>query len=261
MSDRYYIPRSIKAFAIYLAQTCGYLILGTPTNAVRFNWTTANLTAWQNFLSLWTPLFNLYTNKKGGYTTSIKIKLEGIIANAIIYAENNKLIELIKATVSLNSDDCITFHLPTSLVIPPTGIRPVPKIKELDKTIITLEGVYPKLLPELNGLLHIKAFPEKAESGRPHKLKGYDLLEYAFGVFYLGSLNLPTQATDTRLTVGYSSKSNFVLATVTNTSNLTALAANALTPVKIVIIFFRWAKSKHPTLDGPWNGPFISPLM
>jgi hypothetical protein len=187
--------------------------------------------------------------------------LEGIIANVIIYAEANKLIELVKATVSLNSDDCITFNLPTSLVIPATGVHPVTKTKELDKTILTLEGVYPKLLPELNGMVHIKAYAEKTQSGRPHKLKGFDLLEYAFGVFYMGTANLPTLATDTRLTVGYSSKSNFILATITTTSNLTTLAANALIPAKIVVIFFRWAKSKHPTLDGPWNGPFTSPLM
>jgi hypothetical protein len=259
--DRSYIPRSIKKFALYLAQTCAYLVLGAPTNAIRFNWTAANLTAWQNFLTLWTPLFNLYSNKKGGYTTSTKIKLEGIIANLIIYAEANKLIELVKATVSLNSDDCITFNLPTSLVIPATGVHPLTKTKELDKTIITLEGVYPKLIPELNGLLHIKAYSEKAQSGRPHKLKDFDLLEYSYGVFYLGSANLPTLATDARLTAGYSSKSNFVLPTVTSTSNLTALATGALTPVKIIVIFFRWAKSKHPSLDGPWNGPFTSPLM
>ena len=145
MSDKSNIPRSIKAFAVYIVQSCAYLVSGVPTNAVRFNWTAGNLSQWQLFLSQWTPLFNLYSNKKGGYTTSIKIKLEAIIANAIIYAENNKLIELDKSHVSLNSDDCITFNLPSSLVIPPTGIHPVTKTKEPDKTIFTLEGVYPKL--------------------------------------------------------------------------------------------------------------------
>ncbi len=44
-----YIPRSIKLFDLYLARTCAYLILGVPTNAVRFNWTAANLSAWQKF--------------------------------------------------------------------------------------------------------------------------------------------------------------------------------------------------------------------
>ena len=70
-------------------------------------------------------------------------------------------------------------------------------------------------------MVHIKAYAEKTQSGRPHKLKGFDLLEYSFGIFYLGTANLPEPATDTRLTVGYSSKSNFILSTVTTTSNLT----------------------------------------
>lgn len=255
------IPRSIRAFAIYIAQTCGYLVLGTPTNAVRFNWTAANLAQWQLFLSQWTPLFNLYTNKKGGYTTSIKIKLEGIIANAVIYAQTNKLIELVKATISLNSDDCIIFNLPPKLVIPPTGVHPVTKTKELDKTIITLEGVYPRLIPELNGMVHIKAYTEKTQSGRPHKLKSFDLLEYLVGVFYLGTANLPTHATDTRLTKEHSTKANFILATSGLTSNLPVLATGTSEPAKIAIFFFRWAKSKHPNLDGPWDGPFTTPLL
>jgi hypothetical protein len=261
MSNHSNIPRSIKEFNVFLIQSCAYLVLGNPTNAVRFNWTAANLTAWQNFLSQWTPLFNLYSNKKGGYTTDIKTELEGIIANVVLYANTNKLIALIKATITLNPSDCSTFNLPATLAVPSTSTHSIAKSKELDKTIITLEGVYPKLLPELNGMLHIKAYAEKAQSGRPHKLKGFDLLEYSFGVFYLGTANLPTLATDTRLILGYSSKSNFILPTVTVISNLTALAAGALTPAKIIVIFFRWAKSKHPTLDGPWNGPFTSPLM
>ncbi len=153
----------------------------------------------------------------------VRTKLLAIISNTVAYAQANKLIELVIATVSLNADDCVAFGLPEKLVITPTGPHPTAKTKEFDKTIITLEGVYPKLLPELNGMVHIKAYAEKAQSGRPHKLKGFDLLEYSFGVFYLGSANLPALATDTRLTLGYSSKSNFILATVTSTTNLTAL--------------------------------------
>ena len=30
------IPRDIKGFNQYLNQTCAYLMIGTPTNAVRF---------------------------------------------------------------------------------------------------------------------------------------------------------------------------------------------------------------------------------
>src|SRR5208283_5448837 len=106
MADHNNIPRSIKGFYIFLVQTCAYLVQGSPTNAARFNWTAANLTAWQAFLTQFTPLYNQYTNKKAGYTTDIKDKLMGIIANAVIYARTNKLIELIKATVSINTTDC-----------------------------------------------------------------------------------------------------------------------------------------------------------
>jgi hypothetical protein len=212
-------------------------------------------------MSQWTPLFNLYSNKKEGYTTNIKTQLEAIIANAVLYARANKLIELIKATVSLNPADCSTFHLPASLAVPAVSTHSVTKAKELDKTIIPPELVYPKLIPIGGGIMHIKAYPEKAQSGRPHKLEGFDLLEYAVAVFYSTATGLPIAANDARLIIDHSSKSNFKLPTLTLTANLTPIAAGAATPVKEIVIFFRWAKSKHPDLDGPWDGPFTSPLL
>jgi hypothetical protein len=255
------IPRSIKVFNTYIVKTNAYLILGSPTNAVRFNWTAANLTAWQNFLSLWTPLFNLYSDKKESYTTAIKNKLLGIIGNAVIYAQTNKLIELVKATASLNADDCAVFNLPAKLAIPSTSTHSVTKAKELDKTIIPSELVYPKIIPIGGGILHIKAYTEKAQSGRPHKLKSFDLLEYAIGVFYLGTTGLPTHPTDVRLAIAHSSKANFKIPTNAMTSNLTALAAGATEPSKIAVMFFRWAKSKFPDLDGPWSVAFTTPIL
>ena len=118
MYSKTIIPRDIKGFNQFISQTCAYLILGTPTNAVRFNWTPAYLSAWQAFLTAWMPLFTLYSNKKESYTSVTKTKLDGIIGNAIIYARTNKLIELIKATASLNADDCVMFNLPQTLVVP-----------------------------------------------------------------------------------------------------------------------------------------------
>jgi len=50
-SEKTTIPRDIKGFNQFINQTCAYLILGTPTNAVRFNWTAAELSAWQAFLT------------------------------------------------------------------------------------------------------------------------------------------------------------------------------------------------------------------
>jgi hypothetical protein len=260
-TERTNMPRSIKGYNTFITVTTPYLSTGSPLKYIQFGWTAAQLAFWQGLLTAWNLLYPSYINKKGGYTTDIKNDLMNIIKNTIAYDKTNKLIMKVKATANLTSLDCTNFNIPETYSAPVTGMHPVVAVKGLDKTIITLEGVYPKLLPELNGMVHIKAYAEKAQSGRPHKLKGFDLLEYSFGVFYLGAANLPTLATDTRMTLGYSSKSNFVLATVTSTTNLTALAAGALTPVKIIVILFRWAKSKHPTLDGPWNGPFTSPLM
>jgi hypothetical protein len=256
-----YIPRSIKLFNLYLARICAYLVLGAPTNATRFNWTAANLAAMQNFLSLWIPLYTQYTNKKGGYMPVIRTKLLAIISNTVAYAQTNKLIELVMATVSLNADDCVAFGLPEKLIITPTGPQPLQKTKELDKTIVTKEPVYPKLIPIAGGFLHTKAYTEKTQSGRAHKLKGFDLLEYAVAVFYSTATGLPVTASDPRLLIGHSSKASFIMEVTNMSSNLTAIAAGNATPTKIAVLFFRWAKSKHPDLDGPWSGPFTTPLL
>jgi hypothetical protein len=255
------IPKDIKGFNAYIVRTCAYLILGTPTNAVRFNWSPAYLTAWQAFLTAWTPLYNLYSDRRAGYTTNTKDKLEAIIANAVIYSHTNKLIELVKATASLNLDDCSTFNLPAKLAIPYTSTHSTAKSKELDKTVIPSELVYPRIIPIGGGILHIKAYTESAQSGRPHKLHSFDLLEYAIGIFYLGTASLPAHPTDVRLTPAHSSKANFKIPTAAMTANLTAVAAGATEPSKIAVFFFKWAKSKHPELDGPWSVAFTTPIL
>jgi hypothetical protein len=261
MPNHSIIPRNIKAFNLFITQTCAYLILGTPTNAVRFNWTAANLTAWQAFLTAWNPKYLLYANRKGGYTTDIKTDLEAIIANAVLYAHTNKLIELIRATVSLNALDCSTFNLPATLAVVSTGGLRTAVTTEANKTIATTELVYPKLIPTAGGFVQVLCFTEVAKSGRSHKLEGYDLVEHAVGVFYLGSANLPTHATDGRLTTAHSSKAGYILPTASLTANLTALTAGTVEPAKIAVFFFRWSKSKHPEHDGPWSGPFTTPLL
>jgi hypothetical protein len=87
------------------------------------------------------------------------------------------------------------------------------------------------------------------------------LVEYAIGIFNSGTSGLPTHSTDPRLTLGYSSKARFILPTAGMTNNLPALSAGAIEPLRFAVVFFRWAKSKHPTLDGPWSGPFTTPLL
>jgi len=256
------IPRGIKEFDLYIRQTYAYLILGTPTNASRYNWTAIFVAQWLAYLNQWTPLYLLYEDKKGGYTTDVKNDLLAIIENAIKYAEENKLIELIRATAVLTSKDCSTWHLPASLALPTGGTHHIlTETTETDRTAPTTEAVFPKLIAQTGGMVRCKCYTEAAESGRAHKLAGFDLIEYSFGVFYSGTANLPTVATDTRLTIAHSSKASFVLPTAGITDNLTALAAGAAAPAKILVIFFRHAKSKHPTLDGPWSVAFITVLL
>jgi hypothetical protein len=260
MSDHLVIPRNIKEFNTYITQTNAYLVQGSPTNASRFNWTTTDLAGWQAILTKWNPKYLLHLDKKGSYTTDNRNDLMGIINNAVTFAETNKLIELVRATVGLTSLDCSTFRLPATLATGGSSLHHPAVAVSTEKTVISLEGVYPMLIPELGGFVHIKAYSEKTQAKRPRKLKGFDLVEYAVGVFYSGTANLPAHAEDARLTIGHSTKANFVLPTVGMNNNLPMLSAGAVETVKIVVIFFRWAKSKHPNLDGPWSGPFSTPL-
>jgi hypothetical protein len=255
------IPRDIKTYDTFINQTNNYLPLGNPTNAVRFGWTATQLQDWKAFLTEWQPKYALYSDRKGGYTTDIKNDLEIIIGNTILYDKTNKLINKVKATSGLTSQDCSTFRISQSLAAPPVGPHPIIKNKEKVVILPTKEAVFPKLLPLVGGEVHIKCFTEKAQSGRAHKLKGFDLVEYAVAVFYLGTANLPVSASDPRLTIAHSSRAAFLLNTAAFTANLTTVAAGTTPPAKIAIFFFRWSKSKHPNLDGPWNGPFTTPLL
>ncbi len=261
MPDRSIIPRDIKGFNLYIRQTCAYLILGTPANSVRYNWSSTQVSDWQGFLTDWIPLYLLYEDKKGGYTTNTKNDLLAIIDNAILYAQTNKLIELIKATAVLTSKDCSTWHLSAKLALPAGAKHQLIETTKANKTEPTTEGVYPKLKPKTGGMVRIEAFTEAAQGGRPRKLDGFDLLEYAYAVFYSDTDNLPVSINDSRLTKRHSSKAGFVLPTAGIINNLPVLETGTVAPAKVLVIFFRWAKSKYPTLNGPWCGVFTTVLL
>ncbi|MGD0710660.1 MAG: hypothetical protein ABR968_05705 [Bacteroidales bacterium] len=261
MPDRSIIPRDIDKFNSYITRTNDYLILGSPTNAERFGWTAQNLSDWQAFRTEWEPLFFKYSDRKDTYTTAIKNSMEAIIANAIIYDRENKLILKIKATVGLTVTDCYTFSIPISYSMPRLSTPQGEKSADTHKTTMTEERVFPQLKPVGGGMIKIDCFQFVKGSGRAHKPEGYDLLEYKVAVFYSGTSDIPTQFTDTRLTLGYSSKASFMLNTNVFTSNLPATELGEAVPLKMAVFFFRWAKSKHPDLDGPWSGPFNTPLL
>jgi hypothetical protein len=259
--ERAIIPRDIDRFNNYINQTNDYLILGSPTNAVRFGWTSQNLLDWQAFRNDWEPLFFSYSNRKGSYTTVIKNSLLGIISKAVFYDKENKLIMKVKATVGLTTDDCSTFRIPFSYSSPLPGTQLATSGKDKHKTIIILEAVYPRLIPAIGGFVEIDCHLEAEGSGRPHKPEGCDLVEYKVGVFYWGTENLPAHAEDTRLSLAYSSKASFIIDTTTMTTNLPVLKEGTIEPTKLAVFFFRWVKSKHPGLDSPWSGPFKTALL
>jgi hypothetical protein len=256
-----YIPRSIKGFNTFITTACAYLILGSPTNATRLGITATILSQLQAYLNQWNPLYASYLNRKGTYTTAIRNKLLGIIDAMVLYDKLNKVIEKVKATANLTSDDCSVFNLPQGLSLALPTTHALPLVEKSGKTIVTVEAVYPRLISEVGGYVKVKAYAEAVHSGRAKKLKGFDLLDYAVAVFYSGTAGLPTHATDSRLTQGHSSKACFVVETPGMTLNLTALTATQVEPVKIAVFFFRWAKSKHPEQDGPWSGPFTVVLQ
>ena len=259
--ERVIIPRDIDGFNSYINQTSNYLPIGSPTNAVRFGWTSQNLSDWQAFQSDWNPLFLLYSDKEESYTTAIKNKLVGIINKAIIYDRENKLILKIKATVGLTMDDCAIFRIPEIFASFQMSKLPGVSGTDKNKTTSTSELVYPELKPVGGGLLKIDCFVEKKSSGRACKPDGFDLIEYKVAVFYSGTSGLPTEFTDARFSLGYSSKASFILDTNVFTTNLPATKPGVAVPLKMAVFFFRWAKSKHPTLDGPWSGTFSTPLL
>jgi hypothetical protein len=251
--DTSLIPRTIAGFDTYIVKTNAYLVLGTPTNAVRFNWSPAVLTAWQAFKTQWVPLHIQYADKKGQRTTAITEQLYIIIANAVAYAQTNKLVELVKATVGLTALDCETFNLPVKMATPVTGVHTTTSIPSNARLAPTGEQVYPSLKPVGGGIVRCKCFTEAARSGRPHKLSGFDLIEYRYKVIALGTPNapalLPTDPSDTSLTIGHNSRASFLLPTGTNNTG------------KLLCIFFRWVNSKHPETDGPESTCFTTTIL
>ena len=183
-SDKTNIPRDIKGYGKFIVQTNAYLIQGVPENYIRFGWSAANLSAWQAFQTEWAPIFQLYLDKKGGYTTDKKNDLINIIDATVLYDKQNKLIYKVKATSGLTSIDCSTFNLPLSLSNPvPSTHSPVVPLSK-DKTILVTVAVYPKLIAEAGGFVHIKAYLKRLRQGVPISLKGSTCLSIS-GLFFI----------------------------------------------------------------------------
>lgn len=260
-SETVYVPREIKKFNDFIILLVSYLLSGSPTNATRLGITTTVVSQIQAYLNQWNGFYTQYINRKGGYTTNIRNNLIGIIKNFTLFYRMNKVIDKVKSNTALTPDDCTTFHLPVGLSYSLPVNRSASSVELAERLVVTTAAVYPRLISEVGGFVKVKAYTEAARTGRAKKLKGFDLLEYAVGVFYSGTANLPAHPTDSRLTHDHSSRASFVAETTGMTGNLTALASGQVEPVRVAVFFFRWVKSKHPNQNGPWSGPFIVVLQ
>jgi hypothetical protein len=263
------IPREIEAFNAWITTTNAYLLLNTlvgstsTQNATRFGFgalsynstTQTILQAFQAYLAQWQAKYPAWLDKKGQRSEAVTNALH-LIIDALVADDKtgNKYIQKIKATSVLTALDCTTFNLPVKLASPLTGggshvhtTAPAATAR----TIPTSEQVFVKLIPVGGNQIKCKCY-KKSTDKRAGKLKGFDLVEVGWAVFPnvlpAGTL-LPTDAGDSRLTAGHSTKADFLQSTGTGNAGKTFIA------------FFRWAKSKHPTLDGPWSGPFTCTVL
>jgi len=247
MSDRSLVPRGIGSFNTFLIKTTAYLLAGTPVNWSRFGWTAAEIAQWQALLAQWIPLFTAYSDKKGQRTTGIKDQLYAIIRACVALCKSNHLLLSIRATRSVSVTDLETFNLPA---IDVDGATPH---HVTARTAAATDLVYPTLKPMGGGIVRCKCFTEAAKSGRAHKLKGFDLVEFKYVVIAAATATvpaaIPTDPNAATLIEGDSSKASFLLSTGTGNSN------------KLLCIFFRWTNSKHPELDGPWSACFTTAIL
>ncbi len=176
------VPRSIDKFNLYLIRTAAYLLLGTPTNWSRFGWSSTENAQWQAFLTAWLPLYAKYSDKKGGYTTGIKDQLLQIIEDCVNLCATNHLLLSIQATRSVTITDLQTFNLSTTEEV--TGAAPRHATARIAPAT---DLVYPTLKPMGGGVVRCKCFTDAVRSGRAHKLKGFDLVEYRYLVLAQGA--------------------------------------------------------------------------
>lgn len=263
------IPREIEAFNAWITTACAYLLqstlIGSTTtqNSTRFGFgalsynstTVTILQAFQAYLTQWQAKYPAWLDKKGQRSEAVTNALHLIID--VLVADDktgNKYIQKIKATSVLTALDCTTFGLPVKLASPLIGggshvHATTPPATA--RTTPTSEQVYVKLIPVGGNKIKCKCY-KKSTDKRAGKLKGFDLVEIVWAIFPnelpAGTL-LPTDASDSRLTSGHSTKADFLQNTGTGNAGKTFVA------------FFRWAKSKHPDLDGPWSGPFACTIL
>ncbi len=156
------ISRTIKGFNNdlvdtndYLTQECAPPPVGN-TNGQRLGWTVAELAQWVLFLSMWAPLYILYSNKKGTRTSLITAKLKKIIKDCVAYERSHHLYDRMAVNSNATTDDFTVFRIVRSTELEETT-RTKPKdvgVKTVIIAVTLIKHLLHKLLvkaPNIDG--------------------------------------------------------------------------------------------------------------
>lgn len=222
------IPRTIDAFATYLITSNAYMLDGAPVkNWMRLGWTQAEMTQWTGFVTLWSPLYTKYSDKKGSRTTVITEQLHEIIGRCVNLDKTCRVLDRVAASPNVTIPDMETLHIKKGVLQDTTASR--------KKSGIT-ENVVAALQALGGGDFSIKCRTSH-DTKHASIAKDADSVQY----IYLVGDTAPNSASDKGLTKEISTKASFILKTGTDNAK------------KDLFIFFRWYNTKHPELAGPWS--------
>ena len=224
MSDGSRIPRGVDEFNPYITNTSAYLTAGTPTNAERLGILEEECNKWTGFVTIWTPLYVKYSDKKNGRTTAIKDQLHDIIDQCVALDQSCRILDRIAASPNVTIVDMETFRIKKGALQKTT--RSVSTTPITETPIVAVQ-------PLGGGSLAIKCHNS---TSRASILVGADSVQFVYSV----GVTPPTSAEQDGLSKELSTKASFTL------------ALGASTSAKFLYIYFRWYNTKHPELASPW---------
>ena len=226
MAKKPRIPRLIDNFSQYISVTGNYLSEGTPTNASRLGITEPEVAIWQGFVTIWTPLYTKYSDKKNSRTTAVKDQLYEVIGSCVAFDQSNHILDRIASSTAVTITDLETFHIKSGPLEKTTHSIPVTPVSEL---------VSPTIQPLGGGLVSVKCYTSTSQ--RAGICAGADSVQYLYAV----GTTPPASAETEGLKAEISTRASF---------NLDAGSASS---GKYLYIYLRWYNAKHPHLAGPWS--------
>jgi len=155
------ISTDIEGFNADINVTNDYLGKACPppvgnTNGKRLGWSEEEIAKWLSFQTEWTPVYLLYSNKKGKRTTDVTAQLYQIIDKCRTYEHDNHLYDRIAVCTDAVNLDFETFRVVRNTPLEETVHTPAPPVGNKTVMIAIKETghLYHKLLvksPNVDG--------------------------------------------------------------------------------------------------------------